>query len=70
MTNERAVLTARYAMLFYVLKRLRLLGDANQQNPRTQHIVALNLYETERALKRANFELGEVEQAPKKVGDA
>jgi hypothetical protein len=70
MTNERAVLSVRYAMLFYVLKRLGLLSDASQQNPRTQHIVALNAHETERALRRADFEFGEVEQTPKKVGDA
>jgi hypothetical protein len=68
MTNERAVLTVRYAMLFYVLKRLGLLGDASQQNPRTQHIVALNAHETERALRRAEFDFGEVEQAPKVGG--
>jgi hypothetical protein len=70
MTNERAILSVRYAMLFYVLKRLGLLSDASQQNPRTQHIVALNAHETERALRRADFEFGEVEQTPKKVGDA
>lgn len=70
MTNERAVLSVRYAMLFYVLKRLGLLSDASQQNPHTQHIVALNAHETERALRRADFEFGEVEQTPKKVGDA
>ena len=70
MTNERAVLSIRYAMLFYVLKRLGLLSDASQQNPRTQHIVALNAHETERALRRADFEFGEVGQTPKKVGDA
>jgi hypothetical protein len=70
MTNERALLSVRYAMLFYVLKRLGLLGNASQQDPRTQHIVALNAHETERALRRADFEFGEVEQNPKKVGDA
>jgi hypothetical protein len=70
MTNERAVLSVRYAMLFYVLKRLGLLSDASQQNPRTQHIVAVNAHETERALRRADFEFGEVEQTPKNVGDA
>ncbi|WP_195950032.1 helix-turn-helix transcriptional regulator [Ciceribacter sp. T2.26MG-112.2] len=70
MTNERAVLTVRYAMLFYVLKRLGLLGDASQQNPRTQHIVALNAHETERALRRAEFDFGEVDQAPKVGGSA
>ncbi|MGV1917680.1 helix-turn-helix transcriptional regulator [Rhizobium sp. 22-785-1] len=70
MTNERVVLTVRYAMLFYVLKRLGLLGDASQQNPRTQHIVALNPHETERALRRADFEFGEVEKAPSDSGSA
>lgn len=69
MTKERAVLSVRYAMLFYVLKRLGLLGDASQQNPRAQHIVALNAHETERALRRADFEFGEVGQSPKTVGD-
>lgn len=70
MTNGRAVLTVRYAMLFYVLKRLGLLGDASLQNPRTQHIVALNADETERALRRAEFDFGEVAQAPKVGGSA
>ncbi len=70
MMNDRAVLSVRYAMLFYVLKRLGLLGDASQQNPRTQHIVALNPHETERALRRADFEFGEVEKTPKKIGGA
>lgn len=55
MVGERAVLTVRYAMLFYVLKRLGLLGDAAKQNPRTQHIVALNRKETELALRTAEF---------------
>jgi predicted DNA-binding transcriptional regulator YafY len=51
------VLAVRYAMLFYVLKRLGLLGDAAKQNPRTQHIVALNRKETEAALKQAELQL-------------
>lgn len=70
MAKERTVLTVRYAMLFYVLKRLGLLGDASQQDPHTQHIVALNAVETARALKRANFEFDETEQAPKVRGSA
>ena len=70
MAKERTVLTVRYAMLFYVLKRLGLLGDASQQDPHTQHIVALNAAETARALKRANFEFDETEQAPKVRGSA
>lgn len=70
MAKERTVLTVRYAMLFYVLKRLGLLGDASQQDPHTQHIVALNAAETARALQRANFEFDETEQAPKVRGSA
>lgn len=70
MTRERAVLTVRYAMLFYVLKRLGLLGNASQQDPRTQHIVALNAAETARALKRAEFEFDEIGQAPMVRGSA
>jgi hypothetical protein len=51
------VLAVRYAMLFYVLKRLGLLGDAAKQNHRTQHIVALNRKETEAALMQAELQL-------------
>ena len=70
MKKERAVLTVRFAMLFYVLKRLGLLGDANQRDPRTQHIVILNAAETARALKRVDFESYEEEQAFKNRGGA
>lgn len=61
MQEGLATLTVRYAMLFYVLKRLGLLGDATKQSPRTQHIVALNAAETARALKRAEFESADLE---------
>jgi hypothetical protein len=64
MIGQRAVLTVRYAMLFYVLKRLGLLSDAAKQNPRTQHIVALNANETECALMRAKFELDNAGRSP------
>lgn len=57
MTDGRAVLTVRYAMLFYVLKRLGLLGDAARQSARTQHIVALNREATEAALRFAELQL-------------
>lgn len=57
MKNGRAVLTVRYAMLFYVLKRLGLLGDATKLSARTQHIVALNRKETDEALKAADFQI-------------
>ena len=49
------VLSVRYAMLFYVLKRLGLLGDAAKDEPRTQHIVALNKEDVRIALKKSNY---------------
>ena len=57
MTKGRALLTVRYAMLFYVLKRLGLLGDATKQSARTHQIVTLNFKETEAALSVADFQL-------------
>lgn len=57
MRRERAVLTVRYAMLFYVLKRLGLLTPAADQDPRTQHIVDLKSAETALALRRADFDV-------------
>ena len=57
MKNGRAILTVRYAMLFYVLKRLGLLGDAAKLSPRTQHIVTLNREATEAAFKVAELQL-------------
>ncbi len=51
----RGVLTVRYAMMFYVLKRLGLLGDAAKDDARRQHIVVVNRAETEAALKKSGF---------------
>lgn len=51
------VLSVRYAMLFYVLKRLGLLGDAAKQSAHMQHIVTINRKETEAALEKAEFQL-------------
>lgn len=51
------VLSVRYAMLFYVLKRLGLLGDAAKQSAHTQHIVTINRKETEAALEKAECQL-------------
>lgn len=56
MVDGRAVLTVRYAMLFYVLKRLGLLEGARTRDPRTQHIVAANEREVFAALERAQHE--------------
>lgn len=55
--HGRGVLSVRHAMLFYVLKRLGLLGDATKLSARTQHIVALNRKETETALQAAEVQL-------------
>lgn len=57
MAGGSAVLTVRYAMLFYVLKRLGLLGDAAQLPARSQHIVVINKTETAAALEVAEFAL-------------
>jgi hypothetical protein len=57
MKNGRATLEVRYAMLFYVLKRLGLLGDASKSSPKTQHIVVLNREATEAALERTELQL-------------
>lgn len=51
------VMPVRYAMLFYVLKRLGLLGDAAKHSAYTQHIVTVNRKETEAALDKAGFQL-------------
>lgn len=57
MADGSAVLTVRYAMLFYVLKRLGLLGDAAQLPARSQHIVVVNRADTVAALEKAEFAL-------------
>jgi hypothetical protein len=55
MEGGSAVLTVRYAMLFYVLKRLGLLGDAAKLPARNQHIVVTNQNDTAAALRKAEF---------------
>ncbi|MDT3379608.1 transcriptional regulator [Labrys neptuniae] len=55
MTDHKAVLSVRCAMLFYVLKRLGLLRNAENERPRAQHIVLLNKEPVRAALKRADF---------------
>ncbi len=54
---DTTVLSVRYAMLFYVLKRLGLLDDAAKRSARSQHIVNVNRKETLVALERAEFQL-------------
>ena len=55
MVGNKAVLSVRCAMLFYVLKRLGLLRDAEKEPSRAQHIVLLNREPVLAALKRADF---------------
>ena len=53
MDDGRGILRVRYAMLFYALKRLGLMGDSSREDPRRQHIVVENFEETQAALKEA-----------------
>lgn len=50
----KGTVTVRYAMLFYVLKRLGLLGNPEKEDPRRQHIVALDPDDVQNALKKAS----------------
>lgn len=55
MSDGTTVLEVRYAMLFYVLKRLNLLEEPEKKPARSQHIVVVNRIETDEALRRAEF---------------
>lgn len=55
MTEGKAVFPVRYAMVFYVVKRLGLLGHPEQEDPRRQHIVALNKDDVQDALNKSNY---------------
>ncbi|MXP41863.1 WYL domain-containing protein [Altererythrobacter soli] len=57
MTSGIAGLDVRYAMLFYVLKRLGLLDNPETKPARSQHIVVANKEETMAALNRADWSL-------------
>lgn len=52
--SGKGTITVRYAMLFYVLKRLGLLGRPEKEDPRRQHIVALQPDDVQNGLKRAS----------------
>ncbi|WP_316228051.1 MULTISPECIES: WYL domain-containing protein [unclassified Bradyrhizobium] len=52
MKGGKRTLSVRYAMLFYVLKRLGLLNEAREQDPRQQHIVLLEPADVQSALRR------------------
>jgi hypothetical protein len=55
MTNGKRELSVRYAMLYYVLKRLGLLRDAAREDPRRQHIVVVDRKRVKFALDKAGF---------------
>jgi hypothetical protein len=55
MNSGKCTLSVRYAMLFYVLKRLGLLNDARLDDPRRQHIVVLDPIAVQSALIKAEF---------------
>lgn len=64
MVDGSAVLTVRYAMLFYVLKRLGLLEGARNRDPRSQHIVAADERGVASALERVQREFGRAGAVP------
>lgn len=53
MKDGKCSMRIRYAMLFYVAKRLGLLSNPEELDARRQHIVALNRDEMQLALARA-----------------
>jgi hypothetical protein len=53
-TDGSITLEIRYAMLFYVLKRLNLLGEPERLPARSQHIVLANREEAASALRKAD----------------
>lgn len=71
MKDGQCTLTVRYAMLFYVLKRLGLLGDAQREDARRQHIVVFDRPSVQSALKKADFfeEISEKETARVEAGN-
>lgn len=50
----KGVISVRYAMLFYVLKRLGLLGYPEKEDPRRQHIVAAHPEDVQNAIAKAS----------------
>jgi hypothetical protein len=57
MKNGSTVLDVRYAMLFYVLKRLGLQDNPESKSARSQHIILLNKDETQQALAASDWSL-------------
>lgn len=50
-------LEIRYAMLFYVLRRLGLLDNPESKPARSQHIITINADETAEAMRKADWAL-------------
>jgi len=67
-TDGVGIISVRYAMLFYVLKRLGLLGNPEKEDPRRQHIVAINRDEVLTALKLTNIPQDECREVPALAG--
>ncbi|NCP12879.1 MAG: WYL domain-containing protein [Sphingomonadales bacterium] len=54
LSDGTGAVSVRYAMLFYVLKKLNLLGNPEKEDPRRQHIVAVNKRAVQEALDKSN----------------
>jgi hypothetical protein len=59
-SEGKGTLHVRYAMLFYVAKKLGLRGDAEKEDPRHQHIVAANKSALHEALRLSEVGSGDV----------
>jgi hypothetical protein len=68
MKDGKCSLSVRFAMLFYVLKRLGLLNDATLEDPKRQHIVVLDRVAVQSALEKAEFFQNITEKEPALVG--
>lgn len=58
LSDGTGAVSVRYAMLFYVLKKLNLLGNPEKEDPRRQHIVAVNKRAVQEALDKSNASQG------------
>jgi len=63
MKDGKRTISVRHAMLFYVLKKLGLLNDPQNEDPRLHHIVVLNKEEVRRALELGESTARKLEKA-------
>lgn len=56
--DGKGAVSVRYAMLFYVLKKLGLLGNPEKEDPHRQHIIAVNKRDVQEALSKSNASQG------------